>query len=246
MKAYIIEDDPITVEVLKRELLKLNFEIVGVSKSIAQSRRDIGILDFQLCLADIQLVDGNVFELFDDLVEIPFAIIFITAFEEYAIRAIKLSALDYILKPIDFQELYKSIEHFRAWYETRYDLKEQVTVAREIYEQKHTIDKIMISNNQRYIVLQLKDIIYISSSGSYSLFLISNDQSYLSSKPLHYYEELLQGAGFIRVHNKYIINMHQVKSIIRKNNNMFVQMQNDETLPVSKLKKRDFLKYFYY
>ncbi|MCX7696420.1 MAG: LytTR family DNA-binding domain-containing protein [Bacteroidales bacterium] len=248
MKAYIIEDDPITVEVLKNELIKLEFEIVGVADSIAQVRKDLFKLKIDLCLADIQLADGNIFELLDEFPKIPFAIIFITAYEKFAIKAIKLSAIDYILKPIDYHELQEALENFIQSHTEgqNTDYKPNISMASNYYLERKSIQKILISNNYKYESLPLKEVMYISSSGSYSIFNLSNGSSTMSSKPLQYYEKLLQDEGFIRIHNQHIVNVQFIKGIIRKNNLTMVQLYNNETLPVSRFKKKDFMKYFFY
>lgn len=193
---------------------------------------------------DVQLQRETGFDLLDRLQDINFEIIFTTAYAEYAIRAFKHSAIDYLLKPIDIEELQKAVEKVR--------LKKQKLSKSDFKNQmKNLLDNYKSSDQQSYkialptanglIFVRLLDIIYCEASSNYTVIYFKGGAKHIVSKTLKEYEDILTESGFYRIHNSFLINLNEIKQYIKGDGGQVV-LNNGVTLDVAKRKKEGFLK----
>ncbi|MCX7862853.1 MAG: LytTR family DNA-binding domain-containing protein [Bacteroidales bacterium] len=242
MNRYIIiEDDVNTVQVIKGIADKFpELEFVGSSNNVQDSIKLINENEIHLCFADVQLLDGTSFDIFSKIPNINFQIIFITAHESYAIKAIKMSALDYILKPINENELIETIENFLHKNEHK---SSQIRLQNYINSHQTKPEHIIIASKEEYEILPIKDIEYLESDGCYTKFIFINQYTIVSSKPIGFYEEILEEYNFIRIHQQYLVNFNQIKSIL-KGQPLAIKLKSETILPVTRYNKSQLMKLF--
>ncbi len=209
----IIDDEERNRDLLRHLIGKHNPEatIVGEAESVDQGFDVIKSTNPDLVLLDISMPPYNGFDLLKLFDQISFGIIFITAYSEYAIQAIKYSALDYILKPVKADELKQAINRFQEKSHQTTNLQYQLL--REPVQHSNKPQKLFIHSFQAHSVIQISDILYLQSSGNYTEFYFANSPKLISSRPIKQYEELLQNHQFYRVHKSYVINMNHVQAI---------------------------------
>ncbi len=164
-----------------------------------------------------------------------FEVIFITAFQEYALQAIKFAALDYLLKPIKVSEVEDALEKVKRSKKGR--LNELASILKDyVKNNDNAFSKIVIPVNDGYNVIDLKDIIYCEAFDSYTKIQLINNVSHLISKSLKEYEEMLSDKGFYRVHKSFLINIHHIVKII-KGLGTAVIMSDQKNIPISSRKR---------
>jgi two-component system LytT family response regulator len=240
MKALIIEDEEQAISALKLEL-KIHckeINIVGEAKSIKEAITKIALLEPDLIFLDIQLSDGLGFEILDLFKQNNFKVIFTTAYSQYAIKAIKFSALDYLLKPIDSDELILAVKKAMKANKT----EENIKIENFLKNQNETParKKIALHTNEGISVFELEHIIKCSADSNYTCLYFSNGKKMLVSKTLKEFEDLLCNNGFERIHHSHIINMNHLVSFINKDGG-YVILSDKSTLPVSQRKKSNLI-----
>jgi len=243
IKTMIIDDEPGCIETLSLLLQgsDTNVELLDTATSIATGLPLIEKhgKNLDLLFLDIQMPGGDGFTLLQKLPKIDFKVIFTTAHDAYAIRAIKYSALDYLLKPITRSELISALEKYRSAIpgrETRQmDLLKQQTVHNGGFE------KLAISTLNDIVLVNLNRIIYLEGFNNYTTFHLDEGQRIVSSKNIGYYEDLLGTSGFFRIHNSYIINLKKMIRYIRGGTGM-AEMEGGIKLTVSARRKDPFIK----
>lgn len=236
MKTLIIEDEPQAITALKSEL---NYncpelEIIGEASSINEGITKIKQLKPELVFLDIQLSDGLGFEILSTLKEYDFKVIFTTAYSQYAIKAIKFSALDYLLKPIDSEELIEAIDKIK-----------KIKKEDDILKIETFLSNIQTSTNRKKIALQttegisifeIESIIRCSAESNYTCIYFTNGKKQLFSKTLKELESILENSGFERIHHSHIINLEHLTNFINKDGG-YVVMKDKSTVPVSQRKR---------
>jgi two-component system LytT family response regulator len=238
----IIDDELHNREVI-RYILKEhcpNVEIIGEADSVKTGIKAISELKPDLVLLDIRLEDGNAFDLLDQVEKINFKIIFITAYEEYALKAIKFSALDYLLKPVTAEELIVAINKAENQYMR--DLQIQLT------ELAHNLNKsvkkrIILRTAEQLHLIPVEDIVRCEADRNYSSFFLINGKKIVVSSPMKDFEDILTEQGFFRVHKSHIVNLNFVKSYI-KSDGGYVLLTDGTDLPVSMRKKNQLMQLF--
>ncbi len=233
--AIIVDDEINSISSLKTLLFELNagIEVVGEATRVEQGVELIKATKPDLVFLDIEMPKKDGFELLRAFDRPNFKVIFITGYSHYAIKAIKFSALDYILKPIDKNELLAAIEKSR---DELSDQKSRLDSFSELLESS-TPDFIVIPSVNGFSKLLLHSIQYIEAkSGNYSIFYTDKGRTLVATKPLNYYENLLLQNSFFRCHRSYIVNINKVKGWESAKNELVLQ---DETrLAVSARKKK--------
>lgn len=232
MKIFIVEDEKNIREELYILLkAKANITVVGFAESVKDALEILPTIKVDLVLMDIELTDGKSFEIIEKLAQINFHIIFITAYHQFAIKAIKVGALDYILKPIDEQELYKALDNFS---QKKENIKtEQKELLLEHIAEDKAVEKITIKTLSEIFFIKTKDIIYCQGQGNYTTFVLQNTEKIVSSRPLKEYTEILPKNNFLRIHQSYLVN----KKCAKKYSNNELLLINNEKIPVSSRKK---------
>lgn len=242
ISAVIIDDDSNLRNGLKT-LLKLyasDIVIIGEADSIATGFAAIDALKPQVVFLDIQLNDGTGFDILEQLAtkngKITSHIVFITAHEQYAIKAFRFSALDFLLKPVDPDELKIVIEKIYGVLEKNNDYAHIDLLLENIRKKVDNFKRIALSNSDGMHLFEISDIIRCESEDNYTKFYIKNSKPILISKTLKEYEELLTEHGFVRVHQSHLINLAYLKSYIKKDGGYLI-MADNSNIPISQRKR---------
>lgn len=247
MKIFIVDDEKHNREGLKLLLAKhySNAEIVGEAESAEEARSLMKGLDFDLMLLDINMPKENGFDLLTSLTQINFQIIFITAYSEYAIRALKANAVDYILKPIDIDELLAALEKCKLRLE-----QHPGHVLRQIYadsvlnvsrdHQKVFPGKLTLPYINGFQIIPVSDIIYLEADGNYTLVFCMNQEKILVTKGIKDFEILLDPDIFFRTHKSNIINLNYLKEYSSNEGHTAI-LQNGSRVAISRRRIDDFM-----
>lgn len=244
--AVHIEDEPRNIELLD-SLIKINYPRIIEMKGSAKNPPDAYLLIKktrpQLVFLDIELNRGNAFELLDKLsstIGIDFQVIFITAFNEYAVKAFRLNAVDYILKPISTSELKQAINKaIEKIDDSSADQGDLANLLRHLQD-KIVNRKIAITVAEGVEFYNSDDIIKIEARGSYSTFYLLNGKKITSTKSLKDIELTLPEISFLRVHHSWIINIKYLKKYYRGKSS-YLELEDGTTVAVSIRKKGRFL-----
>ena len=194
----------------------------------------------QLIFLDIEMPKMNGFEMLNELPEKDFHIIFTTAYDQYAIKAIKYAAFDYLLKPIDIQELQEAISNV----ETRENnqTKKQVELLQQnMLHPKKQLNKLAIPTLEGLLFFDINDIIHLEANSNYTNIYFTNKTKITASKTLKEFEELLPEDIFFRTHHSHLINLNYIKRYIKGDGGQ-IELQNGSYVDVARRKKEEFLK----
>lgn len=240
MTAIIVDDEKHCREVIEHLLHKYcsNVKVIANCSSGTEALFALEKEIPDVLFLDIEMPTMNGFELLEKFKAPSFEIVFTTAYNEYAIKAIKHSALDYLLKPIDKDELILSIQ--RAGVHKKNKTSKRVESLLEILSQKQT-KRFAVPTMEGLIMVDVDTILYCESESAYcKIYFFNNSKPMIISKTLKEVEEVLLGNDFCRIHHSYCINMKAVQSYIRGEGGEVV-LNNGVHLPVSRTKKQDFL-----
>lgn len=243
MITAVLIDDDVNLREGMKGLLSLyapDINIIGEADSVATGIETLNKLNPQVVFLDIQMNDGTGFDILEKLSEIngkvTSHVVFITAYEHYAIKAFRFSALDFLLKPVGPDELEKVIDKIRSVLEKDNDYSHIDLLLENIRKKADNFKRIALSNSDGIHLLDISDIIRCESDDNYTKFFIKNRKPILISKTLKEYEELLTEHDFVRIHQSHLINLSYVKSYVKKDNG-FVLMVDDSQLPISQRKR---------
>ncbi len=246
IKALLIDDDENLREGMKGLLRRFapTIKIIGEADSVATGIVAMDSLKPQVVFLDIQLNDGTGFDILEKLAAknetIKTNIVFITAHEQYAIKAFRFSALDFLLKPVDPEELQKVIRKIESVIENRNDYSHIDLLLENIRKKVDNFKRIALSTSDGIHLFDISDIIRCESTDNYTKFYIKNNKPVLISKTLKEYEELLTPHKFERIHQSHLINLNYLKSYIKRDGG-YVVMEDGSRLPISQ-RKRERLK----
>lgn len=213
-------------------------EIIGKVQSVSDAELLISNSHFDLVLLDIELMDGTAFDLLNRLNERPFEIIFITAYNQYAIKAFKYNAIDYILKPVNIKELISAIDKVRIRLNSSLHRPIDYRFLLESIKSQ-TISKLAIHSMNETVFISIADINRFEAYGNYSRVILKDGNQIISSKTLKDYEQILDEDLFFRVHHSHIINIQYLKKYIRKDGYSAL-MQDGLSIPVATRRREAF------
>ncbi|KAA8482429.1 LytTR family two component transcriptional regulator [Arcticibacter tournemirensis] len=235
----IIEDEPaVRKEISYLIQQETDTVLSGWADNVRSAQKLIEEKRPDVILLDIQLRDGTAFDLLKELNPIPQNIIFITAYNHFAIKAIKYGALDYLLKPIDQTELKEALERFRRRRENNPQWMQQLSLTQESIEAEELPENIVLNSLNNMRIVRVQDIIYCKGDGPYTFFFLNNGTKELISKPLKYYEDLLPAPYFLRTHQSYLVNRQYVTGVSRSE---YIVLKNSEEIPISIRRKSSIL-----
>ncbi|MBK6524501.1 MAG: response regulator transcription factor [Crocinitomicaceae bacterium] len=231
IRAVIIDDIPEAISVLKSDLENycVNIEVVGSAEGVVTGAKLIRDLKPDLVFLDIQMKDGSGFDLLEIVPDVQFKLIFTTASDEFAVKAFKFAAVDYLLKPIDPDELMDAVSRIEGQDKAaqRIDLlKENFVKAKRIA--LNTLEKIHIVN--------VEEILRCESNINYTMFYFTDGTKLLVTKTLKEFDNLLSGHNFIRVHQSHLINTNFIKEFLKSAGD--IVMKDGTKVPVSTRKKQ--------
>jgi two-component system, LytTR family, response regulator len=242
LKTVVIDDEHDAVNFITSIIGEFcpNLEVLGIAHNVNEGVRVITDLKPDLVFLDIEMPNGSGFDLLTHFPEKDFDVVFITAFNHYAIRAIKFSAVDYILKPININEFIEAVSRVVEKRNARpASGDESFRMLMENLKSTHPT-RLAIPTADGMEYLNPKDIIRIEADRSYSWFFITGNRKILVSKHLKEFQDLLSDRYFFRSHNSHLINLKYVKKFIRREGG-FIEMQDGEQIPISRSRKDLFL-----
>lgn len=217
IRCIIVEDETHCISTLRRLIDKYQEQfpclVIAEAGSCSAAAELINTLKPDLVFLDIELQDGSSLTLFPQLRHLDFKIIFTTAFEQFALQAIRLSALDYLIKPLDDEDFVQAMEKLGTQL-TVYPTARQLSNATEMYQDRHLQHQIAIRQNDDVYFLKVPDILVFRAKGAYTEIVSRDNPIYLSSKNLRYFEEIVQAyPSFVRIHHAEIVNLDYLKKL---------------------------------
>jgi len=244
LKAIIVDDEEFARSSLFF-LLQQNcpeVEITGIARSVAEAKEILSNHTINLIFLDIAMPGGNGFELIPDAQKSKAAVIFTTAYDQYALKAIKANALDYLLKPIDIDELKIAVEKVSEHLKLFHNLQESDDRMHNLassLSNRSEIRKLTLPYGQGFKLIDVDDIVYIEADSNYSVVHLSTAEKITVSKVLREFEELLPTEQFVRIHKSNIINLNHLKEYNSKNG-LLALLNNGESINISRRRASDF------
>jgi two-component system, LytTR family, response regulator len=241
LKTLIVDDEPDAINFIASIVGEYcpGLEIIGTAPSAGEAAKIIMVKAPELIFLDVEMPHGSGFDLLRQFPEKSFDVIFITAFNHYAIRAIKFSAVDYILKPININEFCAAVE--KVIHKRSSELNRNTGYSSLLENLQSAVpSKLGIPTGEGMEYLNTKEIIRIEADRSYSWFFLVNKRKILVSKNLKEYQELLGDQHFFRPHHSHLINLEHVKKYIRHEGGI-IEMDDGSQVPLSRPRKEIFL-----
>ncbi len=235
-KTLIVDDDKKNIKLLEHfiETYCPNIKIVGKASTRKDAIKLINEKEPELIFMDIILDAGTGFDVLESIKHSKYKVIFVSSYSEYAIKAFKFNAIDYILKPIAIEELILAVNKAYEDIENElFTMPDQVHNLSGAFIQNIPLDFIAISSINKIEFVKLKDIIYLNSEGRYTVFNLVNNQKIVASRNIGEFENIINENDFFRIHNSYIINLKHVEKITKVDGN-YCKMSNKESLPIAR------------
>jgi len=245
IKAFIIDDVEKARSALKSDMKTYcpTVQVIGEADGVETGLQLIKNTTPDVIFLDIRMSDGSGFDLIAKLRQqgsIPFQIIFTTAYDEYAIKAFKFSAIDYLLKPVDHEDLIQAVQKIKTT-DVQSSLKENMELLLESMKSIKTSNKrIALNSIDKIQVVNVDDIIQCESQKNYTLFYLTNKKQVLVTRTLKEFEDMLEGDNFLRVHHSHLINVKHLKEYV-KTDGGYAMMSDGSEVPVSVRKKEHLL-----
>ena len=193
----------------------------------------------QLVFLDIEMPNMNGFEMLEKLPEINFEIIFTTSYDQYAIKAIRFSALDYLLKPVEREELQRAVQ--KVSQRLQFPIPQQLEILlQKIHQPISPIQRIALPTMEGLQMIAISSIISCASDSNYTVFFLKNKQKLIVSRPLKEIEEMLEEYSFLRVHNSYLVSLNEIDKYV-KGEGGYLVMSDGSSIDVSRSKKETLL-----
>ena len=233
--AVLIDDIPQALDLLRNDLENHcpDVEIIGEAKSVVEGAKLLRSVSPDVVFLDIELQDGSGFDILEILGDISFKIIFTTASDAHAIKAFRFSAIDYLLKPIDPEELKEAVDKLS---QNIPDSKERIDLLLDVVKDKRGPKKMALYTLEKIQVVEIAEIIRCESSGNYTTFYFTDGTNLLVTKTLKEFDKMLQDQGFVRVHQSHLVNVNEIREYAKTEGGYLV-MKDGSRVPVSIRKK---------
>jgi len=235
MRTILVDDEAANLENLKILLAKYcpEIKVVACATTIEEAFAQVKLHHPDLLFLDIQMGKTTGFDLLKQLTEKTFEVVFVTAYDHYGIQAVKFAALDYLLKPVDPEELKAAVEKAKIRIKNKIDGDQLNFLLSQIKKSEATIPKIALPQQHEIRYVSVDDIVRCVADNTYTFFFLSNGDKILISKPLKEYADLLKPQGFVRAHQSHLVNPKFVKSWLKEDGGTLL-MTNGDKIPVSK------------
>lgn len=265
LRTIIIDDEPDNVQLLALQLARHcpQVEIIGQFTDSPSALQALRTLRPTLVFLDIEMPMLNGFQVLEQLGEVPFQVIFVTAYNQYAVQAFRFSALDYLLKPVDTIDLVKAVrraEQISSLYQgttgptlvgtgpvlpAQLDLLRNWYMPQPVGSSTPTIlpTKMALPHANGLTFVEISQILYAESDSNYTSFVMETGEKYLVSKTLGDVQEMLETRNFLRVHRQYIVNLDHIKRLI-KGEGMYLVLTDGSSIPVSRQQKERLMERF--
>ena len=243
LKAIIIDDEPDCVKLLALQLKMYcqKVEVVAECTSSEAGLLQIKAMQPDLVFLDIEMPIMNGFQLLEKIGAINFSLVFVTAYDQFAVKAFRFNAMDYLLKPIDGKDLKVAVE--KALQQKPFPQQLQLLKQQLHGGEKYHPDKIALPYQNGVTFTEVKNILYCEAENNYTRFYVVGGQQCVVSKTLGDIQEVLEERNFLRVHRQYLINLDHIKKYVRGEGNYLI-MSNDENIPMARNKKEKLVERF--
>ncbi|HEX6426189.1 MAG TPA: LytTR family DNA-binding domain-containing protein [Niastella sp.] len=240
LRIIIVEDQTLLRQRLE-DLLQQQpgFTVIGTCGSVHEAIVLINTTKPDLLLLDIGLPDGTGFDILEQIPPAQSKVIFLTAHNEYAIRAIRYGAIDYLLKPLNENELREALQRVIS---AQPLLQEQISITLQSFRKKKLQDHLALRSQQFVEIVELKDISYLHVDNGITTVFLHGGKKVVTTRPLKEYEELLSGGSFLRTHQSYLVNERYIHRYHHKEG--YLYMKDGTQIPVSARKKETIVTYF--
>lgn len=241
LRTIIIEDEQTSREILKNYLKKYcpKVTVLGEASNIDEALILIRNNELDLVFLDVEMPYGNAFDLLEKLGNVNFEIIFVTAYDQYAIEALNNHAAYYLLKPISIDELIKGVDYIIDFKEQENKLQNTILQPKVSSEK----EKITIPTQDGFEIIEIQHILYCKADDNYTHIYLNNDRKKLVSKTLKYFEDILKESSFARIHKSFLVNVNYIVNY-KKGKGGSVVLTNGKELSVSSSKKGALLAFF--
>lgn len=238
IKAVLIEDEKNSRLVLKSILQAEcpNVQILGEAGTVEEGRTLIETRNPDLVFLDVQMPDGTGFDVIAAFPDPKFKVIFVTAYSQYAIKAFKYSAIDYVLKPIERSELVAAVNKIEE-IESKDQYSEKVNT---LVQNRKSFERIALTTTEGIIFAKVKEIIRCEAESNYTTLFLDDGRKLVVSKTLKDMDEMLSSSGFYRVHKSHLVNLEHVDQFINAEGG-YVQMADKSKVEVARRRKEEFL-----
>jgi len=235
--AVIIDDEQNNIDNLKSLLTKHcnEVEVSGTAMNAKEGREIISLNNPDIVFLDIQMPGETGFELLQSISKYSFEVIFVTAFDQYGIRAVKFAAIDYLLKPINIEELKIAVKKVIDKKE-KSKQNNQLQNLMELLQENHNEHRIALPSAHEIRYVKPSDIVRCESSNNYTTFYFASGEKLLMSKPIYFYEELLNEYNFIRCHQSHLVNKKFVTRFVKEDSGHLL-LNDQMRVPISKSRK---------
>lgn len=216
--------------------------IVATAANVEEGIAAIRTHSPEIVFLDIEMQTGTGFDLLEQFPEPGFDVVFTTAYDHYAIKAIKFSAIDYLLKPIAIEELQRAVRKILDKQQKTLDQRSLQQLLQHLQSPQNGAQSITLATSEGLEFVPLREIVKIEASGPYSIFFLKSNKKIMVSKNLKEYEHMLYDYGFFRLQNSFIINIHEVRRLV-KTDGGYVVMEDDSKIGISPKKKAELMAY---
>ncbi|WP_236979334.1 LytR/AlgR family response regulator transcription factor [Membranihabitans maritimus] len=241
MTTAVIIDDEQKGRLALREKIRnycKGVKIVGEASDGFEGVEIINEYHPDVVFLDIEMPGMDGFEMIQALQEMDFHLIFTTAYDHYAIKAIKYSAFDYLLKPVDIEELKSAVERVNS--QSRHVTNQKLDALHKNLQNRPTLGKIAIPTQEGLLFFNTLEIIHLEAQSNYTMIYFEDYPKLLASRTLKDFEDLLPSENFYRTHHSHIINLHYIRRYLRGDGGQ-IELQNKNFVPLSRRKKKEFL-----
>jgi two-component system LytT family response regulator len=242
IRTVLVDDENNSIKVLQKLLQEYcpQVTVVGTADGVETGADLIVFARPDLVILDIEMAQGNAFDLLNQLQPLSFQVIFVTAFDNYALRAFKYSAVDYLLKPVNIRDLCTAVERVAEKFEEKSVLGRMTALLQNLSGVQQLDQKIAIPTLNGFLFVTLREIIRLEAKGSYTVIYLTNKEGIMATRTIKEYEELLPETFFCRIHSSHIINMHRIQKY-QKGRGGCVTMEDNSTIEVASRRREEFM-----
>jgi len=242
LKAIIVDDESPSRRVLESYLNEYcsQVKVIAAVGSVIEAVEAIRNLQPNLVFLDIEMPGEDGFHLLNYFDVPDFMIVFVTAYQEYAIKAFRSSAVDYLLKPIEIANLVQSVNKARQLHELRSNYTQQIDALRSNLNQEQITRRLALPVSDGYVFISIEDVVCLAANGSYTHVYLKGRKTLLISKKLYQLSEMITHPDMFKPHRSYIINLHHVQQYTRRDGG-FIIMNNELEVPLTTKRKDEFM-----
>jgi two-component system, LytTR family, response regulator len=242
ISTVLVDDEKDSIRVLQKLLESYcpQVEVVGTAEGVETALAVIQATRPDLLFLDIEMTQGNAFDLLKQLRPLTFQVIFVPAFDNYAIRAFKYSAVDYLLKPVDIDELVSAVERVAERSQQRTIIDQMQAFLDNMGNFQLAQQKMAVPTIDGLIFINLKEVVRLEATSSYTQIILENREVIMATRTIKDYEDILPGTLFCRIHNSHIINLQKIEKY-HKGRGGYVVLEDGSEIEVASRRRQEFL-----